>query len=85
MTRLRVSHYMPADHGTHRDFIVPFTRRVTAACPSLEFEIFCEGSPYGLLENQFDQVLSGAVDIAHSPAALPPGRFPLTNLMNHRF
>jgi len=85
MTRLVVSHYMPADHGTHVDFIVPWTRRIEAACPSLEFEIHCEGSPYGLLENQFSQVSSGAVDIAHSPASLPAGRFPLTNLMNLPF
>lgn len=85
MTRLVVSHYMPADHGTHVDFIVPWTRRVQAACPSLEFELHCEGYEYGLLENQFKQVSSGVVDIAHSPASLPADRFPLTNLMNLPF
>ncbi|MGI6853900.1 hypothetical protein [Mesorhizobium sp. 1B3] len=85
MTRLVVSHYMPADHGTHVDFIVPWTLRVQAACPSLEFELHCEGHEYGLLENQFSQVSTGVVDIAHSPAALPAGRFPLTNLMNMPF
>lgn len=85
MTRLVVSHYMPADHGTHVDFILPWISRVQAACPSLEFEVHCEGHPLGLLENQFSQVSSGVVDIAHSPASLPPGRFPLTNLMNLPF
>jgi len=85
MTRLVVSHYMPADHGTHVDFLLPWTRRIEKACPSLEFEIHCEGSKYGLLENQYSQVLSGAVDIAHSPASLPAGRFPMTNLMNLPF
>lgn len=85
MTRLVVSHYMPADHGTHVDFIAPWTRRIHAACPSLEFELHCEGHEHGLLENQFSQVSSGAVDIAHSPASLPAGRFPLTNLMNLPF
>ncbi|WP_185984661.1 hypothetical protein [Aureimonas mangrovi] len=85
MTRLIVSHYMPSDHGTHRDFILPWAERLTTACPSLSFEIHGEGSPLGLLENQFDQVMSGAVDVAHSPANLPPGRFPLTQLMNLPF
>lgn len=85
MTRLVVSHYMPADHGTHVDFIVPWTQRVQAACPSLEFELHFEGHEHGLLENQYSQVCSGAVDIAHSPASLPAGRFPLTNLMNLPF
>ncbi|UHD46422.1 hypothetical protein LUX29_04165 [Aureimonas altamirensis] len=85
MTRLIVSHYMPADHGTHRDFILPWTERVAGACPTLSFDIHCEGSSLGLLENQFDQVMSGAVDIAHSPANLPPGRFPLTQLINLPF
>lgn len=85
MTTLVVSHYMPLDHGTHVDFILPWTQRVQAACPSLEFEIHGEGSSFGLLQDQFDQVLSRTVDIAHSPASLPAGRFPLTNLMNLPF
>lgn len=85
MTQLTVSHYMPADHGTHIDFIAPWARRIEAACPSLSIEIFCEGSRYGKLENQYEQVMSGAVDIAHSPASLPADRYPLINLMNLPF
>ena len=85
MTRLTISHYMPFDHGTHVDFILPWTERVKKTCPTLEFDIHGEGSPLGKLENQFAQVASGAVDISHSPASLPAGRFPLTNLMNLPF
>ncbi|WP_265975688.1 TRAP transporter substrate-binding protein DctP [Brucella intermedia] len=85
MTKLVVSHYMPPDHGTHVDFILPWTERLRVACPSLDIEVHCEGSEFGLLEKQYEQVMSGAVDIAHSPVALPAGRFPLTNLMNLPF
>lgn len=85
MTKLVISHYMPEGHGTYVDFILPWTRRIHQACPTLEFEIHSEGSNLGLLENQYDQVLSGTVDIAHSPASLPTNRFPLTNLMNLPF
>lgn len=76
---------MPESHGTYTDFLLPWTRRLQAACPSFEFEILGEGSPLGRLENQFAQVSARRVDIAHSPASLPPGRFPLTNLMNLPF
>ncbi|WP_118135451.1 C4-dicarboxylate ABC transporter [Oceanicella sp. SM1341] len=85
MTRLLLSHYMPAAHGVHADFLAPWAARVMADCPSLEIDIACEGSELGLLENQFAQVSEGRVDIAHSPVALPRGRFPLTNLMNLPF
>lgn len=85
VTVLHLSHYMPRDHGTHRDFIAPWAARVMEACPELSIEIHSEGSDLGLLENQYDQVLSGRVDIAHSPASLPPDRFPLTNLVNLPF
>lgn len=76
---------MPEDHGIHTDFLLPWIRRIQAACPSLSFEVHCEGAKYGLLENQFAQVSSGDVDIAHSPASLPMGHFPLTNLINLPF
>lgn len=85
MTRLRLSHYMPPDHGTHVDLLEPWARRVEAACPTLKIDIYCGGSKYGLLEKQFDQVVSGEVDIAHSPTTLPPGRFPLTHTMSLPF
>ena len=42
-------------------------------------------SPLGRLEDQYAQVTSGIVDVAHSPAVLPPGRFPLTLLLNLPF
>jgi len=76
---------MPDNHGIHVDFLLPWTRRIQDSCPSLSFDIYCEGSKYGLLEQQFAQVSSGIVDIAHSPASLPIDHFPLTNLINLPF
>ena len=84
--RLNVSHYMPEDHGSHADFIAPWARAVEAAAAgSLTLAVHSGASPFGKLENQHAQVAAGTVDIAHSPAGLPEGRFPLTTLMNLPF
>lgn len=83
---LRVSHYMPEDHGSHADFIAPWARAVEAASEgALALSVHPGPSALGRLENQHAQVASGAVDIAHSPAGLPEGRFPLTTLVNLPF
>ena len=83
---LNVSHYMPEDHGSHADFIAPWARAVEAASGGeLSVTIHSGASALGRLDNQYAQVLSGAVDVAHSPAGLPDGRFPLTTLMNLPF
>jgi TRAP-type C4-dicarboxylate transport system substrate-binding protein len=85
-TTLHVSHYMPEDHGSHADFIAPWARAVEdASGGTLALTIHSGASDLGRLENQYAQVLSGAVDVAHSPAGLPEGRFPLTTLMNLPF
>lgn len=84
--RIRVSHYMPEDHGSHADFIAPWAKAVEAASAgALEVEVLSGASAMGKLENQYAQALSGAVDAAHSPGGLPEGRFPLTTLMNLPF
>lgn len=86
MEQLRVSHYMPEDHGSHADFIAPWARAVAATSGgTLAVEVLSGASPFGKLENQYAQVASGAVDIAHSPGGLPEGRFPLTTLVNLPF
>ena len=83
---LNVSHYMPPDHGTHVDFIAPWAKAVEAATEGGVSVIVHDGSsPLGRLEDQYAQVTSGIVDVAHSPAVLPPGRFPLTLLLNLPF
>lgn len=84
--RLDVSHYMPEDHGSHADFIAPWARAVEAASQgALALTVHTGASAFGKLENQYAQVVAGKVDIAHSPAGLPEGRFPLTTLMNLPF
>ena len=76
---LAVSHYMPPAHGTHRDFIEPWARAVEARSGGLLRVTVHDGdSPLGRLERQHEQVVSGAVDVAHSVASLPRGRFPRT-------
>lgn len=83
---LLVSHYMPEDHGSHADFIAPWARAVEAASGgALSLTVRTGASALGTLENQYGQVVSGAVDVAHSPAGLPAGRFPLTTLINLPF
>lgn len=83
---LAVSHYMPEDHGTHADFIAPWARAVEAASGgALSLTVHSGASALGRLESQYGQVVSGAVDVAHSPAGLPEGRFPLTTLLNLPF
>lgn len=84
--RLDVSHYMPEDHGSHADFIAPWAAAVEAASGgALEVVVHSGASRLGKLENQYAQVTTGAVDVAHSPAGLPVGRFPLTTLVNLPF
>lgn len=83
---LQVSHYMPADHGTHRDFIAPWARAVEEASNGeIGVTVHDGASPLGLLANQYQQVLSGIVDVAHSPAHLPAGRFPLSQIVGMPF
>ncbi|RDJ25522.1 hypothetical protein DWF00_14925 [Bosea caraganae] len=84
--RLDISHYMPEDHGSHADFIAPWAKAVEgASAGALALTVHSGPSRLGKLENQYAQVASGAVDIAHSPGGLPEGRFPLTTLMNLPF
>jgi TRAP-type C4-dicarboxylate transport system substrate-binding protein len=83
---LSVSHYMPTAHGTHRDFIAPWARAVEAGSGGrLRVTVHDGDSELGRLERQHQQVVSGAVDVAHSVASLPPGRFPRTAIAGAPF
>lgn len=83
---LRVSHYMPEDHGSHADFIAPWARSVEAASGGrLSVTVHSGASAFGRLEDQYAHVVSGTVDVAHSPAGLLAGRFPLTTLLGLPF
>lgn len=83
---LHVSHYMPQDHGSHADFIAPWAEAVErTSAGAILVVVHAADTPLGRLENQYDQVASGAVDVAHSPAGLPKGRFPLTQVLSLPF
>ena len=83
---LTVSHYMPPAHGTHRDFIAPWARAVEGGSGGrLRVTVHDGDSRLGRLERQHEQVVSGAVDVAHSVASLPSGRFPRTAIVGAPF
>ncbi|TDK48089.1 TRAP transporter substrate-binding protein [Antarcticimicrobium luteum] len=85
-TKLKVSHYLPAVHGIHTDFIVPWTEQITACTGGeVEFEIFPAGSQLGNVARQQEQVMAGVVDIAHGLHGIPRGRFPRTSLIDMPF
>jgi len=77
---------MPREHGTHRDFIAPWAQAVEARSGGrLRVTVHDGDSALGRLERQHAQVTSGAVDVAHSVASLPPGRFPRTAIVGAPF
>jgi TRAP-type C4-dicarboxylate transport system substrate-binding protein len=77
VVELTVSHYMPTNHGTHVDFIEPWARALERRSRGEIIATVLDGTtPFGQLANQFEQVRSGAVDVAHCVGSLPPGRFP---------
>jgi TRAP-type transport system periplasmic protein len=83
---INVSHYMPEDHGTHVDFIAPWARALEAESNGVLRVIVHSGaSVLGVLNNQYAQVSSGAVDVAHCVASLPPDRFPRTSIIGMPF
>ncbi|MHA6346904.1 TRAP transporter substrate-binding protein [Roseivivax sp. CAU 1761] len=85
-TVLKISHFVPAMHGIHRDFIVPWTEAVSAcAGGDLRFEIAGAGSQLGHVARQQEQVMAGIVDIAHGLHGIPRGRFPRTSLIDMPF
>ncbi len=85
-TRLTLSHFLPAVHGIHTDFIVPWTEQVTeCAGGAVTFEISPGGTARGSVARQQEQVMAGVVDIAHGLHGIPRGRFPRTSLIDLPF
>ena len=85
-TTLKISHYLPAVHGIHTDFIEPWAEQVTE-CTNGEvtFEISPAGTQLGNVARQQEQVMAGVVDIAHGLSGIPRGRFPRTSLIDMPF
>ncbi|WP_069300666.1 TRAP transporter substrate-binding protein [Neptunicoccus sediminis] len=85
-TTLKISHYLPAVHGLHTDFIKPWTEQVTECTNGeVQFEIFPAGTQMGHVARQQEQVMAGVVDIAHGLHGIPRGRFPRTSLIDMPF
>lgn len=85
-TRLKLSHYLPAVHGIHTDFIQPWTEAITACTDGeVTFEIFPAGTQLGNVARQQEQVMAGVVDIAHGLHGIPRGRFPRTSVIDMPF
>ncbi|KKN22211.1 hypothetical protein LCGC14_0917510 [marine sediment metagenome] len=85
-TTLKLSHFLPAVHGIHTDFIVPWTKQITECTGGeVQFEIYPGGTQLGNVAKQQEQVLAGVVDIAHGLNGIPRGRFPRTSLIELPF
>ncbi|MFD2740053.1 TRAP transporter substrate-binding protein [Sulfitobacter aestuarii] len=83
---LKVSHFLPAVHGIHTDFIEPWTEQVSACTDGeVQFEISAAGSQLGNVARQQEQVMAGVVDIAHGLHGIPRGRFPRSSLIDMPF
>jgi len=85
-TQLTLSHFLPAVHGIHTDFIVPWTEQVTECTGGeVTFDIYPGGTARGSVARQQEQVMAGVVDIAHGLHGIPRGRFPRTSLIDLPF
>ncbi len=85
-TELSLSHFLPAVHGIHTDFIEPWTEKVSACTGGeVTFNIHPGGTERGNVARQQEQVLAGVVDIAHGLHGIPRGRFPRTSLIDLPF
>ncbi|MCV2893416.1 TRAP transporter substrate-binding protein [Lentibacter sp. XHP0401] len=85
-TTLKISHYLPAVHGIHTDFIEPWAQQVTECTNGeVKFEIFPAGTQLGNVARQQEQVMAGVVDVAHGLTGIPRGRFPRTSLIDMPF
>ena len=84
--RLTLSHFLPAVHGIHNDFIVPWTEQVSECTGgAVSFEIFPGGTARGGVARQQEQVMAGVVDIAHGLHGIPRGRFPRSSIIDLPF
>ena len=85
-TTLKISHYLPAVHGIHTDFIEPWSKEVSACTDGeIKFEISPAGTQLGNVARQQEQVMAGVVDIANGLTGIPRGRFPRTSLIDMPF
>jgi TRAP-type transport system periplasmic protein len=85
-TELKLSHFLPAVHGIHTDFLEPWARELERRTGNkVKVTIFPGGSSFGDVARQYDQVTAGVIDIAHGLHGIPRGRFPRTSIIDLPF
>ncbi len=83
---LTLSHFLPAVHGIHTDFIEPWARELEECSGGqVAVEILPGGTQLGNVARQQEQVLAGVVDIAHGLHGIPRGRFNRTSIIDLPF
>jgi TRAP-type transport system periplasmic protein len=83
---LKLSHFLPAVHGMHTDFMEPWAREVERRSNGqVKITIFPGGSSFGDVAKQYDQVTAGVIDIAHGLHGIPRGRFPRSSVIDLPF
>ena len=83
---LKLSHFLPPSHGTHKDFMEPWARALEQKTGGkVKVTIFPAGSTFGNTAKQYDQVKAGVVDIAHGLTGIPRGRLPRTSIIDLPF
>ncbi|MCZ4282421.1 TRAP transporter substrate-binding protein [Kiloniella laminariae] len=83
---LKLSHFLPASHPTHTDFLEPWAKELEEQTNGqVKVTIFPAGSAFGHVAKQYDQVRAGVVDIAHGLTGFPRGRLPRTLIMDLPF
>lgn len=85
-TTLKLSHYLPPQHGIHTEFVASWTAEV-AECTggAVSFDVYPGGTPLGNVAKQQEQVLAGVVDLAVGLNGIPRGRFPRTSIVDLPF
>lgn len=85
-TELKLSHFLPATHGIHKDFLEPWAKSLEEKSGGkVKVTIFAAGSAFGQTAKQLDQVKAGVVDISHGLSNIPRGRLPRTSIMDLPF
>ncbi len=85
-TTLKLSSYLPPQHGINTDFIASWTDQVTECTGGeVTFDVYPGGTPLGNVAKQQEQVLAGVVDLAVGLNGIPRGRFPRTSIVDLPF
>jgi TRAP-type C4-dicarboxylate transport system substrate-binding protein len=74
---LEVHHALPEDSAFHRDFLVPWARKVEQESGGrMRFHLHAASTAAGSVQGLYEKVEQGAVDLAWLPITPTPDRFP---------